>query len=185
MELYVRARGEFSYLRFDHRDLGGASVQLEPVEPDAGPAGPDLPSQGGGEQLVSRILVHLVLDQGIVEHDEAHQSHSDLGLWRHVGRPEARLGGLGIGVEPDRYGLPQVESLQPGGGGTHDHLIRPTRVGHTTCHRGDSVLVEVKAVGTGDGVIVVGLIRLTDRLLVLIMPPDGRRCGGQLRIERG
>ena len=86
-----------------------------------------------------------------MEDDEAHQLHPDPGLRCHTRSTESRLDGFGVCIEPDRHGLAQVEPLQSGGRGTHDHLIHPIRIGHATGHRRDPVLVEVKAVGAGDG----------------------------------
>ena len=46
---------------------------------------------------------------------------------------------------------------------------------------GEKLLAQGKSIEE----VALDLTGSTDRLLVLIMPPDGRRCGGQLRIGRG
>ena len=95
---------------------------------------------GGGDDGGGRTGIDVVLHDGVVEDDGAHQGEplAEVGL---RGWPAPRAG-LGVGIRAPLGGLPDTEPKGLGCGDGHDDLVRLVWVGHAPLHHARPVLVE-------------------------------------------
>ena len=132
-------------------------VELEPIGdgPCLPSLGHDLSSEGRGEEDERRVLVDVVLDDGVALLDQPHQRGVDTDVWRDLGGAEARQVRLSGRVDAVRDDVANVEAEQVRGCRSHHDLVAPVGVGQAPGGHGQSILVEEQSVDAGDRLDVV------------------------------
>ena len=126
--------------------VAAAAVQPQPVDHAAGTAGRELPGQRGrAQQETGPAGVDTVLENLSVDHPDPDDGEVHLPTAGNAGA----LLGTADKADPQVRPHPKVE--QGGGIRAGHHLIRPRRIGPAPASDRHPVLVNVEAMGAGDG----------------------------------